>query len=37
MAGLVPGDTIHTVDGEKLHDILDWQWLTDADDIEVAV
>lgn len=30
IAGLVPGDTIVSVDAQQLRDVLDWQWMTDA-------
>ena len=29
-AGLAVGDTVVTVDGSPLRDIIDWQWLTDG-------
>ncbi len=36
-AGLVAGDTIVTVDGCALRDVIDWQWLADGDAARLAV
>jgi len=36
-AGLRDGDRIAAVDGTVIHDILDWQWHSDSDAIEVSV
>jgi putative radical SAM enzyme (TIGR03279 family) len=37
LAGIVPGDVLVSVDGAPLRDIIDWQWLSDGDDIDVVV
>lgn len=36
-AGLRTGQIIFSVDGHELHDILDWQWYTDADSMTIRV
>ena len=36
-AGILPGDVIVSVDAEPLRDILDWQWRTDGDTVEITV
>jgi len=36
-AGIAVGDVIAAVDGEPLRDVIDWQWLADADDMTLAV
>jgi putative radical SAM enzyme (TIGR03279 family) len=36
-AGVVDGDVLVSVDGEALRDIIDWQWSTEGDAIEIAV
>jgi len=37
LAHLEVGDRIVAVDGAVVHDILDWQWLTDGEAIEVSL
>jgi putative radical SAM enzyme (TIGR03279 family) len=36
-AGLLAGETVLTVDGVRLSDVLDWQWHTDSDEIRLTV
>ena len=36
-SGIVVGDTLVAADGTALRDVIDWQWLTDGDDVAVSV
>lgn len=36
-AGIRPGDIVRAVDGHPVRDVLDWQWLSDADEFTVTV
>lgn len=36
-AGIRVGDRVVSVDGHAVRDVLDWQWLTDEDEFDVAV
>lgn len=36
-AGMRVGDAVRAVDGKPVRDILDWQWLSDADEFTVTV
>lgn len=36
-AGIRAGDRVISVDGSPVRDVLDWQWLTDEDEFDVAV
>ena len=36
-AGLQPGETVLSADGEELRDIIDWQWIADGPTVSVAV
>ncbi len=36
-AGIEPGDRILSINGEELHDIIDYRWLTDGEEMELLV
>ncbi|HZL07038.1 MAG TPA: PDZ domain-containing protein, partial [Coriobacteriia bacterium] len=36
-AGLRPGDVVRAVGGAPVHDIIDWDWLTEEDRFEVTL
>jgi len=36
-AGLAAGDVLVAAQGEPLHDVVDWQWLTDEDRVELLL
>lgn len=36
-AGLVPGDVIASAEGQPLRDIIDWQWLSEGDSVDLEV
>jgi putative radical SAM enzyme (TIGR03279 family) len=36
-AGLAAGDTVISVNGAMLRDVIDWQWFSDADEVAVRV